>query len=365
MARTQRVVVVGGGVGGHRVARALSKLAHVTVIDPRDHLMVPMAGPRMLVEPRLAERALIPFSEALPGVEVVRGRATALRQGAVAVQPTDEAGAPINGEINVMYDIVVLATGMRWPEPTVVGPGQSKHTRAALLKEHARAVAEARHILIVGGGPVGVEVAGELATDRPGLAVTVVHSRERLLPAADPRVSAAALDWLCDHGVEVILGQRAHQTDTGWTAGDRTLRPDLVIRATGARPRTEWLQGVPGLLDEHGFIEVDAHLRTPARPHTWAVGDAVALPERKMAMYATKHADVVAGGIRQVLRGRPDRLPRWTPRTHDHTALVTLGRRSGVGHVPVLGPLTWGWLAARLKSEGVFVGMFRRRVGLR
>ena len=63
----------------------------------------------------------------------------------------------------------------------------------------------ASSVLVVGGGSLGVEIAGEVLTDFPDKKVTLVHSRERLLPDMTTRASAAALAWLKKHNCEVGL----------------------------------------------------------------------------------------------------------------------------------------------------------------
>jgi NADH dehydrogenase FAD-containing subunit len=61
----------------------------------------------------------------------------------------------------------------------------------------------ATNVLVVGGGTLGVELAGEVLTDYPDKKVTLVHSRDRLLPDMSTRASAAALGWLKKHGCQV------------------------------------------------------------------------------------------------------------------------------------------------------------------
>ena len=55
-------------MAGHRIAYALQREADVTLIDPKDFFEVPMAVPRMLVEPDRARDAIIPYTEFLPNV---------------------------------------------------------------------------------------------------------------------------------------------------------------------------------------------------------------------------------------------------------------------------------------------------------
>ncbi len=63
----------------------------------------------------------------------------------------------------------------------------------------------AKSVLIVGGGAVGVEVAGEIASVLPDKQVTLVHSRDKLLVDDRPRMSATAKQWLENNNVKVRL----------------------------------------------------------------------------------------------------------------------------------------------------------------
>lgn len=65
----------------------------------------------------------------------------------------------------------------------------------------------ANSILIIGGGPTGVELAGEIAFDYPGKDVTLVHNGFRLLQFIGQKASNKSLEWLKSKHVEVKLGQ--------------------------------------------------------------------------------------------------------------------------------------------------------------
>lgn len=86
---------------------------------------------------------------------------------------------------------------------------QSQETGERLVHYEAEydKIKSANSILIVGGGPTGVELAGELSIDFPEKKVTLVHRGSRLLEFISPKASKKTLDWLVSKKVEVILGQ--------------------------------------------------------------------------------------------------------------------------------------------------------------
>jgi dihydrolipoamide dehydrogenase len=137
-----------------------------------------------------------------------------------------------------------------------------------------------RHLLILGGGPMGVEMAQ--AVRRLGGAVTVVEGAPRVLSHEAAPLGNALGDVLRSDGVELALG--VHATQASRAGGDyvlklddgRELRGDHLLVATGRRPRVNdlGLETVGVTATSHG-IPVDAHLRVADR--LWAIGDATGI----------------------------------------------------------------------------------------
>jgi NADH dehydrogenase FAD-containing subunit len=330
-----RLVIAGGGVAGHRIAWALQHEADVTLIDPKDFFEVPMAAPRMLVEPARGEDAVIPYTDFLPRVTLVRGTLQSYRPGFV----TTDAG-------ELPYDYLVIATGAPYSGDLIKARAGSTSDRRAHFRDWAERIRQAKRILIVGGGPVGVEVAGEILEDLPGKRLTLIHSGPQLLPSLTPGPQRYALAYLQQRGADVRLGQ---------TAGDGEIRDaDLVLWCTGS------------VKDNNQAVTVDAHLRVAGTRNVFAVGDITTLPEPKMGIWAGKHAAIVIENLRRLLRATPDgqvRLKSYRPATGSQTMLVTLGRRHGTGHLP-FGDFTNSWFARRVKSRDMFIGRYRKGVHL-
>ncbi|MCL6580992.1 MAG: 2-oxo acid dehydrogenase subunit E2 [Firmicutes bacterium] len=215
------------------------------------------------------------------GVTVVRGRAR-LEQGGSGGAGGD--GSP-SGTPVVRVDgralrgaAVILATGSR-PVPLEVPPVSPRAPVAveelfAAGGELGSAGLDGVHrVLVVGGGPGGVETARLLALT--GFEVTLVERLGSLLPGEEEDVGRLVREGLEALGVRVLTG-----TDAATLAGF-----DLVVVAAGRRARTEGLgledltgsPGPPGLLDPRGFVRVDDRLRTPLEG-VWAAGDVTGPP---------------------------------------------------------------------------------------
>jgi pyruvate/2-oxoglutarate dehydrogenase complex dihydrolipoamide dehydrogenase (E3) component len=138
-----------------------------------------------------------------------------------------------------------------------------------------------RHLLIVGGGPVGLEFAQMYR--RFGSDVTVIEMRPRLLAGEDEDVSSAVTGILEGEGVQVRVGAECislRPDRQGVTAslhcdsGDPTAIGSHVLLATGRRPNTDdlGLDRAGVTVDARGYIAVDDFLRTNV-PGIWALGE--------------------------------------------------------------------------------------------
>jgi dihydrolipoamide dehydrogenase len=158
------------------------------------------------------------------------------------------------------------------PSKTLLRPGEAVHEA-----REATAMTEIpRRLLVIGGGPVGVELAQ--AVRRLGGEAVLLEGAENLLPREPAALGEALGEVLRRDGIEVVVGARATaarrdgedyvlELDDG-----RELRGDRLLVATGRRPRVEGLglETVGIEPDPHG-IPVDAQLR--AGEGLWAIGD--------------------------------------------------------------------------------------------
>jgi dihydrolipoamide dehydrogenase len=173
---------------------------------------------------------------------------------------------------------VVLATGSDPIIPPV--PGLSGLEGIWTNREVTGMKAIPRRLLVLGGGPVGVEMSQ--AVRRLGGEVIIGEGAEHLLPHEPHPLGDALAETLRADGIELALGRRATaagrdgknyflELDDG-----RTLSGDRLLVATGRHARVEGigLETVGAKFDKHG-ISVDAHLRAGER--LWAIGDVTGL----------------------------------------------------------------------------------------
>ncbi|AQZ63462.1 NADH dehydrogenase [[Actinomadura] parvosata subsp. kistnae] len=328
------VVIVGGGYGGSLVAKELDAEADVTLIDPREAFVNAAASLRALTRPDWAPNAFFPFATLLRRGRVIRGRA-------VSVDPKGVALA--SGE-RVEADHLVLATGSGYPYPAKPHPAATSVARQLDdLRATHRELAAAGRVLILGAGPVGLELAGEIKDVWPDKHVVILDRSEQLLPGFLPEVRNELRRRLDDLGIDVRQGTgltalppveagRAGRFEVTTDRGERIVA-DIWFQAFGVEINTGYLaDGALSPLTERGEVPVTEHLNVQGYEHVHAIGDIAALPDPKMASYAMTHAAVVVRNIRARLAGgRPDTVH--TPAS-ERRILLPLGTRAGVGQLP-------------------------------
>ena len=370
-----RVVIVGAGFGGLIVAKRLAKApADIILIDRQNHhLFQPLLY-------QVATAGLSPADIAWPIRSLVRSqRNTRVLLGAVTGVDRERKHVIMNGR-NIAYDVLVLATGAThgyfghdsWaahaPSLKTVDDATEIRRRLLLAFERAEMESDARErerlltIVIVGGGPTGVEMAGsvvELA--RKALAadfrtidpqqthVLLVEAGLRLLPNFPEPLSRHAEQALRRLGVDVRLKQAVtHCAAIGVTLGDEHVDAATVIWAAGvtASPAAAWL-AIAG--DRVGRVLVGPDLQPPGTDDIYVIGDTAlakdaagaALPG--IAPVAKQQGAYVAAAILARLRGKGS-----PPAFHyrDRGLLATVGRKTAViafGRLWLKGWFAW-WL---------------------
>ena len=320
-----RFLVIGGGPGGIAAATGAAihgarvTLVESTILGGAAHLLdcIPskamVATSMRLDSLRGADRLGITATSA-PGVDVaaMSSRADALStrlsggiaellesQGVSLISATGRltgSHTAVAADKEIPFDFAVLATGSRpWePEWAAVDGERVLTTRHAY---HLPAVPE--HLVIIGSGVTGVEFVHVFAS--LGSKVTLLVSRQQVLPHRDPEVAAVLEDDFLERGVSLLKGARANSaTRSGdevivTTEDGRRVVGSHALIAVGSRPNTEGL-GLEecGIATDRGFVTVDEFSRTTL-PHVYAAGDVTgqmllasvaAMQGRKIARHA-------------------------------------------------------------------------------
>ncbi|MFC4064494.1 NAD(P)/FAD-dependent oxidoreductase [Actinoplanes subglobosus] len=340
-----RVVVIGAGFGGRYAARALRKApADVTVINGTNH---------HVFEPliyQVATGILSPGEVATPVRELFRGqRNTEVLLGWVtdvdAENRTVTATAPGGLPYRVPYDTLIVAAGTaqsyfgndRFAEHTISLKSiddavelRSRILTAFEMAELATDPAEQARWLtfvIVGAGPTGVELAGQIAEiarrtlpgeyrriDPAQARIVLIDAADRILPAFSAGSSAAAARRLRRLGIEIRTGAPVTDVDAGGVElpGERIEAMTRVwsagVAAAPLAARIAEATGAP--TDRSGRILVEPDLTVPGHPEIFVVGDLMSLG----GLPGVAQVSIQGGGhagrtIRRRLAGKPAGKP--------------------------------------------------------
>lgn len=347
------MVVVGGGLGGAFSSKLLEDHSDVTLVDPKDHMEVPYARLRCIVQPCFAERSLIPHSEYLKKARHVLGYAESVSTTEVVTS---------SGDI-LPYDFLVVATGSMYKGPS------TKAGRIQEFESENVKLREAKKALIIGGGPVGVELTGEIVYDFPKKEVVLAHGGDRLIEFLGPKASDKAFSWLKQHNVDIRLNEKINldkmQASRVYsTSSGASIEADCHFLCVGKRISSSWLQStfLKERQHENGRLQVDEFLRVKGHSNVFAAGDITAIKEIKQGYLAVKHAQVVADNVKRLIADQNSKLRAYKPLATP-MAIVSLGRQIAVAQVPIGTFL--GRIPGLLKSKDLFVGMTRKDLGLK
>lgn len=357
------VAVVGGGYGGAAVAKALESEADVVLIDPGDAFVNVAGSLRALVQPNWAGSMFFPFATLLARGAVIRDRAVSV----------DSGGVSLASGRRVEADYLVLATGSSYAYPARPKADSTKEALDDLRRTH-KELAGADRVLILGAGPVGLELAGEIKDVWPHKQVTIVDPAEELLPGFAPETRDDLRRQLDELGIRLRLrtaltasptteATRA-ETFTVTTTAGAEITADIWFRAYGGRVNSDYLADSRlTTLTPRGQVPVTETLNVHGYDHVYAIGDLTDIVEAKMAGYAMRHAEAVATNITAQLRGeRP--TATYQPLPHP-TILLPLGPRGGVGQLPTPdGPTAVpAATVAEYKGADLFTGRFIEQFG--
>ncbi|BCM24313.1 NAD(P)/FAD-dependent oxidoreductase [Methyloradius palustris] len=367
----KKLVVVGGGAAGHKIAHDLSAIMEVTLIDPKTYWEVPMALPRLLVQPDELP-ARMTFKSFLPDARHVQGYATRIANNSVIVETS-------NGSETIPFDYAVISTGSRYIDPLIKAEKATELERIAEIEVAHQRLKAARRIVVIGGGPVGVEITAELRETFPKIPVTLVHAADRLLENAPDKFPEWAKKDLESKGVTIILKDLVVEPKLGEQPVDgkiklksgRVLDADTVVWAAGAKPLTDFVKtSWPELVEANGLIKTDSYLRLEQHPNIFVAGDVTNLPEGRLAITASFHVVSIVENLKALASksfAKDTKLKPYAPKVPGKglgkLMILTLGRNDGLSSLP-FGQLRFSFIARNMKSQNMFVGKYRKDLGL-
>ena len=394
-----RVVVIGSGFGGLFFTQALRRAdVEITLIS---------RTPEHLFQPLLYQVAtgILSTGEIAPATREILARQQNARVILGEVTGIDAAARTVTsdllGQVTITeYDTLLVAAGAGQSyfgndHFARYAPGMKNIDDALELRgrifgafeaaELATSEEQQRRLLtfvVVGAGPTGVEMAGQIAElasrtlkrdfrsiDPRDARVILVDAAPAVLPSFGEKLSARTRERLERMGVEVRLSTMVTDVD----AESVTVRPDGAEAERIEAATKVWAAGVAGSplgallaeqtgaeLDRAGRIEVEPDLTLPGHPEIFVVGDMASLNNYPgVAQVAIQGARYAADQVRRRLAGKPERGPF---EYRDKGSMATISRFSAVasiGRFQFSGFFAWLlWLAIHI----LYIAGFKKRI---
>jgi len=274
----RRIVIIGTGIAGYSAAQTIKKSGMPVALTLLSREDVPPYSACVLSEYIACEigreqvflrgRDHIPFQ----GSEVRLGRH-------VVGLDLETRTVILDTGATVGYESLILAVGSRPVLPRIPGVDKAGvYSLKSLADAEAIMRAQGKEAVVVGSGPVGLEVA--VALHKRGWRVRLIELMERILPRLFAAPQSEALQAILEEkGIEVRTGERVTEivgkdSVEGVVTDRRTLPCQLVVLVVGMRPETGLARGVGLRLGHTGGIVVDVCMRT-SHDHVFACGDCV------------------------------------------------------------------------------------------
>ena len=391
------IVVIGAGFAGLRFVQNFPEsLARITIIDRQNHhLFQPL-----LYQVATAGLAAVDIAQPVRAIFADRPNLAVIMAEVTEIDFAQKRVVHARGEER--YDYLIIAAGgstsyFGHPEWEQFAPGlksldDALRIRRLILCSLERAETEtdqakreaAMTIVVIGGGPTGVELAGAFAEltrtvlhkdfdriDPTKARVILIEGSDHILSPFPPELRESALRQLQRLGVEVRLGRRVEAVRDGeLVASGELIRADNIVwgAGVGGAPITRKL----GLeLDRGGRIKVLPDCSVPGHPEVFAIGDIVNLVDANgvtvpgVAQGAMQMGKHVADLIERELRGEKFSPAGRKPFAyHDKGTMATIGRSSAVAVIKgakLSGFPAWiAWLGVHL----LFLVGFRNRISV-
>ena len=366
----KNIVIIGAGYGAD-TAKALEKLDlaghRIVMIERYDAAYHNIASLRAGVAPGIEDKIFGSlenfFLQNSPHRVLLRTTAVKVDEGKVTISPADTEF----GEF-VPYEYLVVATGSNYTMPTRLNESQT--STVSMLKQMQADVRKAKHVVVVGAGPTGIEMVGEVTSLYPDKKVTLVNRTARMFPTYGKSLHNAIMSLLTRAHVRILFNDSILNDEglrTGPYKGTLQLKsgaqltPDFVFLATGQSANSQLFATLDKNVlatDGTNQVKVRPTMQVAGHDRIFAFGDVATGLGARMAYVASIEAVLVAKNIQAAIQDRPLALNKQPYAI----ILITFGPENGIMYLPFFGGFTLGgWLAKRAKSRTMMVSQFQAR----
>ena len=288
MANQTDVLIIGGGFAGVATAQTLAKGGVSTLlIDKKDYFEVTYSTLRSFANPlQTKNQARKKYQDFLSGQ---------FKQG--AIKQLDKQKATLEDGSVYYFKKAIIASGTSYPTMSLA---KSHHAltlqdrNKEMLSLHEQLL-KTKSVLVIGGGVVGVELAGEIAAAMPKINITLSHSGPSLLNGFKQKTQTTAQKQLKQLGVNLEFNTRYKKNAQGKyiDQNSKESTAELVLEAVGAKANNAFLQqSLKHILNDSGFVKIDNNLKVIGENNLYALGDIADVGEAKLGYLANEQGTI-------------------------------------------------------------------------
>jgi len=306
----------------------------VTLIDAKEYYEFTPSRLRTLSEPWHIFKVKLLYETLLTKTRVVTERVQYITEDEVVTEHNSV----------YKYHYLIVTTGSRYKEtalPPISGNSDSlprNNLRAKIISARApnfelyhSLIEESSKILIVGGGTVGVELAGEIAEFFDGKQVTLVHSQTQVMNRSPEKAAKHAERFCKLNNINMVVGERIVEQTGLYFKSDlgNIYEADVAFICTGNIPNSELFKpAFTESLNRYGFVKVNKSLQLLGFNNIFVAGDITDIPEEeeKLCQTAFEEIKVVIKNIKNFEQGK--NLVEYSPAPCP--MLISLGKYDGI-----------------------------------
>ena len=325
----KKVVILGGGYGGIRIAsrlleKTLAQDIQITLID---------RTPYHSIKTEFYALAAGSISDADVRIDFPDDSRLNYICDEVLSVDLNAKKVSLRENSDIEYDYLTIGLGCEDNYHGIEGAEAFTHSVQTIKKARKTYEAIANMepygtVTIVGAGLTGVELASELKETRGDLHIRLLDKGETILPSMPKRLQTYIQKWFDDHKVEVIHNAHIDYVEEKAVCNDgECLLSDVTIWAAGIQP-SKVVRELEVNKDKYGRIAINEFYQIPEHPEVFVVGDCSSVPYPPSAQVAKVQGVQVAGMLRRLLVGKE--LYKPSPIKTKGT-LGSLGKKDGFG----------------------------------
>jgi apoptosis-inducing factor 2 len=303
----KNIVIIGGGFAGSHAAKKLEKVKgfYVTLIDQKEYFEFTPSILKAITYTNYLNKIQVKHTQYLKNSNFILGKVNKISKNHVYLKNPLE---------KIPYDYLVIATGSSYVLPF-------KHhetlqiNRGKDIQNHHKKLANTKKITIIGGGIVGIELAGEIADHYKEKKIELIQLSKTLIPRNSPISQKYAKKTLEKKGVKITLNKKFKNPKS-----EMKTKHSIFV-CIGITPNFNF-EFVP----KSKSLETNTQLQLKPFRNVFIIGDVSDIKEEKTAQNAIRQANTAITNIKRLEKDKPLK-PYTTKKTPQ---IISLGKNKGI-----------------------------------